>query len=156
MTEDRLSRRAFALRSARVVVSGSFLTLVLEGCGDYSSGDTATGPSSAGSPSTDIVLDLNDPQYAALKAVGGAVKVPVKGQLPLIVSHVSASTYVAFTSRCQHQGCEVPLPDASGIITCPCHGSQYDAAGKKLKGPTPRDLPRAEVSVEGERLTIKP
>ncbi len=159
MAEDRLSRREFAIQSARVVVSGSLLTLVLEGCSD-SSEDTPTGPvgngNENGSSSTTIVLDLNDPKYAALNEVGGAIKVPVSGQLPLIVSHVSASTYVAFTSRCQHDGCEVGLPDDRGVITCPCHGSQYDAEGRKLRGPTPRDLPRVEVKVEGEQLTITP
>lgn len=155
MTEERLTRRDFAIQSARVVVSGSLLTVVLEGCG-YSSEDTPTGPAedSSGSSSTTITLDLNDARYAALKPVGGAVKVAIQGDLPLIVSHASASTYVAFTSRCQHQGCEVPLPDASGVITCPCHGSQYDAAGKKLKGPTTRDLPRYTVEVQEAQLTV--
>jgi Rieske Fe-S protein len=167
MAEDRLNRREFAIRSARVVLSGSLLTVVLEGCAD-SSVDTPTGPSagtptgpldnSNGSspPTTTLTLDLNDPKYAALKEVGGAVKVPLSGRLPLIVSHVSASTYVAFTSQCQHDGCEVGLPDERGVITCPCHGSQYDLEGRKLRGPTPRDLPRVEVKVEDGQLTITP
>lgn len=148
MAEGRLSRREFARESVRVVVSGSLLTLVLAGCSSGYS-DSSTGPS----PST-LTLDLNDAKYAALKPVGGALKVAVQGSLPLIVSHTGASTYVAFTSRCQHQGCEVGLPDANGVITCPCHGSQYDLEGKKLRGPTPRDLPRYPVEVQGEQLTV--
>jgi Rieske Fe-S protein len=144
MAEDRLSRREFAQKSIKVAVSGSLLTLVLEGCKDSS-----TGPSS-----TTLTLDLNDARYAALKPVGGAVKVGVQGSLPIIISHTSTSTYLAFTSRCQHQGCEVPLPNAQGVIICPCHGSQYDREGKKLSGPTPRDLPRYTVNVQGEQLIV--
>ena len=53
---------------------------------------------------------------------------------------------------CTHLGC-VPLGDAgefgvggadkqgTGGWACPCHGSQYDTAGRIRKGPAPRNLP---------------
>ncbi len=43
---------------------------------------------------------------------------------------------------CTHLGC-VPLGDGAGEFNgwfCPCHGSQYDTAGRIRKGPAPRNL----------------
>jgi ubiquinol-cytochrome c reductase iron-sulfur subunit len=43
---------------------------------------------------------------------------------------------------CTHLGC-VPLGDGAGEFGgwfCPCHGSQYDTAGRIRKGPAPRNL----------------
>ncbi len=43
---------------------------------------------------------------------------------------------------CTHLGC-VPLGDGAGEYDgwfCPCHGSQYDSAGRIRKGPAPRNL----------------
>jgi len=43
---------------------------------------------------------------------------------------------------CTHLGC-VPLGDGAGDFGgwfCPCHGSQYDTAGRVRKGPAPRNL----------------
>jgi ubiquinol-cytochrome c reductase iron-sulfur subunit len=43
---------------------------------------------------------------------------------------------------CTHLGC-VPLGDGAGDFGgwfCPCHGSQYDTAGRVRKGPAPTNL----------------
>ena len=43
---------------------------------------------------------------------------------------------------CTHLGC-VPLGDGAGEFGgwfCPCHGSQYDTAGRIRKGPAPKNL----------------
>jgi len=43
---------------------------------------------------------------------------------------------------CTHLGC-VPLGNGAGDYDgwfCPCHGSQYDSAGRIRKGPAPRNL----------------
>jgi Rieske Fe-S protein len=72
----------------------------------------------------------------------------------LIVVRSSASTYTAFSSTCTHNGCQVPVPNASGVIICPCHGSRYDATGKVTKGPARRDLPKAAVVLQGTNLKI--
>jgi ubiquinol-cytochrome c reductase iron-sulfur subunit len=48
---------------------------------------------------------------------------------------------------CTHPGCvpggtrsNQPRGEFGGWF-CPCHGSQYDTAGRILKGPAPRNLP---------------
>jgi len=56
---------------------------------------------------------------------------------------------------CTHLGC-VPLGDAGefGGWFCPCHGSQYDSAGRIRKGPAPRNL-QVPVSAFVDQKTIK-
>jgi ubiquinol-cytochrome c reductase iron-sulfur subunit len=59
--------------------------------------------------------------------------------------------YLVMLGVCTHLGC-VPQGDLGqyGVVTpsgstggwlCPCHGSQYDTAGRVRKGPAPENLP---------------
>ena len=52
-------------------------------------------------------------------------------------------TWLVMMGVCTHLGC-VPLGNGAGEFGgwfCPCHGSQYDTAGRIRKGPAPRNLP---------------
>lgn len=61
--------------------------------------------------------------------------------------HVHAMSLV-----CTHLGCTVSVgPDG---IVCPCHGSQFDRAGKVLKGPATRALARLPVEDRGDTLVV--
>lgn len=53
---------------------------------------------------------------------------------------------------CTHLGCVVPWNESEGKFVCPCHGSQYDAAGKVVRGPAPLSLAlvNADVNEEGK------
>jgi menaquinol-cytochrome c reductase iron-sulfur subunit len=48
--------------------------------------------------------------------------------------------FVVFSNRCMHVGCPV-APTAVGF-SCPCHGGQYDEAGRRIAGPPIRPLDR--------------
>ncbi len=57
---------------------------------------------------------------------------------------------------CTHLGC-VPLGNNAGEFDgwfCPCHGSQYDTAGRIRKGPAPRNL-QVPVAKFTDAKTIK-
>jgi ubiquinol-cytochrome c reductase iron-sulfur subunit len=57
---------------------------------------------------------------------------------------------------CTHLGC-VPLGNGAGEFGgwfCPCHGSQYDTAGRIRKGPAPRNL-QVPVAAFTNDTTIK-
>jgi Rieske Fe-S protein len=44
-------------------------------------------------------------------------------------------TVKAYSTVCTHAGCQLNK-EVNGRITCPCHGSQFEAAsGKPVKGP---------------------
>jgi len=47
---------------------------------------------------------------------------------------------------CTHLGCVVPWNRAANKFMCPCHGSQYDATGKVIRGPAPQSLALARVA----------
>ena len=47
---------------------------------------------------------------------------------------------------CPHLRCVVTRND-DGTFVCPCHGSKFDATGKKTSGPSPRGLIWREVSI---------
>ncbi len=85
----------------------------------------------------------------------------------VLVARVGGKFY-AIGDKCTHMGCslsEGTLEDT--IVTCPCHGTQFDiTSGKvvtwvgrypivgKLTSFMKRDEPVYEVVVEGEKVTI--
>jgi Rieske Fe-S protein len=65
----------------------------------------------------------------------------------VVVTLGSDSTVHAFSATCTHQGCTVSAV-RDGVITCPCHGSRFDArTGAVVTGPAPRALPPVPVVV---------
>ena len=58
----------------------------------------------------------------------------------------------AYSVVCPHLGCSINV--ASGGFECPCHDSSFDATGKKLTGPSPRDMDTLETRVEGGIVEI--
>ena len=79
-----------------------------------------------------------EPYYLRPGADGAAAAAGSEGQLAA----------VAFAAECTHLGCLVNWSDFDGRYICPCHGSNYDAEGNVLRGPAPKALRRAAVSVD--------
>jgi len=46
----------------------------------------------------------------------------------------------AWSVICPHLGCAIEQNASGPGFTCPCHDSAFDAAGRRLSGPSPRDL----------------
>ena len=57
------------------------------------------------------------------------------------------------SSVCTHRGCLVS-PRDDGSFKCQCHGSLFSPAGKVLKGPAKRDLPRLAVKLDAQRHVL--
>jgi len=72
-------------------------------------------------------------------------------EVPAIVSH-SASGFMALSLVCTHLGCTVEQKDSG--FTCPCHGSQYDANGKVLKGPAQKPLRALRVEITADKHVV--
>jgi len=57
---------------------------------------------------------------------------------------------------CTHLGCVVPWVRAANKFICPCHGSQYNDEGKKVRGPAPLSLALAHTSIVDGNIAVAP
>ncbi|WP_291799459.1 MULTISPECIES: Rieske (2Fe-2S) protein [Brevibacterium] len=73
-----------------------------------------------------------------------------------VVAQPREGEFYAYSSVCPHQGCQVrQITEAD--ITCPCHNSIFSVEdGSVLTGPAESGLTPAEVTVEGDSLTVAP
>ncbi len=83
-------------------------------------------------------------------------QIPASGALVYAESRVAVmcrdGEIYALSLACTHLGCLVTV--AADKLVCPCHGSTFDHSGAVLTGPASRPLPRLEVQVRGERVTV--
>jgi menaquinol-cytochrome c reductase iron-sulfur subunit len=54
----------------------------------------------------------------------------------------------AWSVTCPHLGCAVDRRASGPGFNCPCHDSSFDADGRRLDGPSPRDLDSLSTKVE--------
>lgn len=94
---------------------------------------------------------------ASLLADGQTLVTPTPGfdGTPILVVRSSARRFVALSMQCTHEGCPVN-PPVGGIISCPCHGSQYDLDGKVRRGPAQFSLTRyiTDFDFKANQLTV--
>ena len=72
----------------------------------------------------------------------------------LVVTDGGAIESYGINSICTHLGCVVPWNAAENKFKCPCHGSQYDFTGMKIRGPAPLSLALAHAEVDGGDTVI--
>lgn len=72
----------------------------------------------------------------------------------VVVTQPAAGTFKAFSSKCTHQGCSVS-GITNGVITCPCHHSEFSVAdGSVKKGPATQPLAAADITVDGDSIKL--
>lgn len=112
--------------------------------GNGQSGATSQAPGSA-APSGRPIAALGDVPVGSAKAV-----TTPDGQ-EAIVSRQTDTEVAAFSAVCTHQGCAVKPEGAD--LTCPCHGSIFDAfTGEVKNGPATEPLPAINVKVEKDQI----
>lgn len=64
----------------------------------------------------------------------------------------------AFDDTCTHTGCSLAGGDLEGtVVTCPCHGSRFDATtGAVLRGPARRPVRSHAVTTDGDDVLVEP
>jgi Rieske Fe-S protein len=149
MEKKICSRREFIFKIGTTAAAIAVFAPVL---GSKVFGMSRSAPANAGP----ITINLTDSNFKALTQTGGALKIPntFDGGKPIIVVRSSESTVVAFSSKCTHLGCELPLP-VNNAITCPCHGAGFTAGGKVTNGPAKKDLMIFPATLEGSVITVR-
>jgi cytochrome b6-f complex iron-sulfur subunit len=112
-----IGRRTFLVQSALLAA-----TAALAAC---SAGTDPTAPDLGGT-STLVVSD-----YPALSAVGGIALVSIQSS-PFAVVRTGASSFVALSRVCPHQG-SIVNQNGTGFL-CPGHGAQFNASGTWVGG----------------------
>lgn len=74
----------------------------------------------------------------------------------LIVNPDNTIEKYGLNAVCTHLGCVVPWNNAENKFMCPCHGSQYNAQGKKIRGPAPLSLALAHCDIIDDVVTFSP
>jgi cytochrome b6-f complex iron-sulfur subunit len=97
---------------------------------------TATGPAGA-------IANTNNLQ------VGSPVYFSYPSGYPNILFKRSDGTLAAYSLLCTHVCCEVTWEPGSSVFFCACHGSEFDSAGRVLRGPAGAPLPSITLTVDG-------
>lgn len=106
-----------------------------------------------------ITLNLNLPEYIALKMDGGSLYLSDGGVRGIILYRNNSSNYHAYEANCSFQpnsACATVEVHASGLyMLCACCSSNFDfATGFPTAGPAWRPLRKYETSLNGTILTI--
>jgi Rieske Fe-S protein len=94
--------------------------------------------------------------YGSAPAAGGKLLAPAGGipngggvilsNQKVVLTNAGGAIH-GFSAICTHQGCMVNAV-SGGVISCPCHGSRFDArTGAVVGGPAPSPLPAIAVVV---------
>ncbi|MDQ1640823.1 MAG: hypothetical protein QOJ90_174 [Actinomycetota bacterium] len=151
-TETRGPHEAFMVGRRRVlglaVAAGAVGVVAACGGGsDPSSSATTTAASTPpSSPATTGPVPL---AKTADIPVGGGIVIDAQ---KVVVTQPTSGTFKAFTAICTHASCLVDSV-ANGVISCPCHGSQYSATnGAVLRTPATQPLAEIAVKVVGDSV----
>lgn len=86
---------------------------------------------------------INKEQSLNNKGPKRRIKLPIQNGVTFFEDFyiIAAGNNVkAYSTRCTHAGCLLKQ-EVNGIITCPCHGSRFDAiTGNALRGPAFKPL----------------
>ena len=87
-------------------------------------------------------------------APGRLLAIDVEGKR-MAVANVDGQ-FFAIGDRCTHRGCSLSEGELSGtVVTCPCHGGQFDLTNGEVVGGPPREsTPTYFVQVVGDEFRI--
>ncbi|WP_175410690.1 Rieske (2Fe-2S) protein [Streptomyces sp. TRM64462] len=161
---------AMTRRTAVAAAGGAGLAVVLTACGGSDSaggtGSADTAPTAgAGSPATGGGSGGSADTGSGGTGGGGGQVLAKTSDIPegggkvfgdqgIVVTQPKAGEFKAFSAMCTHQGCAVK-DISDGVINCPCHGSEFDAAdGSVKKGPATTPLAPASITVDGDSIKL--
>ena len=76
-------------------------------------------------------------------------------QKPVYIVKDSAGQIAVLSAVCPHLGCSLPWVDDKNQFICPCHKGTFDAGGKLVSGPPPRNMDALPMKVEDGTVKIQ-
>lgn len=130
-----------------------FLLIIISACSPQRSDDPVPFI-----PFVDIVVNLNLPEFIALRSDGGYVQVN-GGVRGIILYRANSSTYIAYERNCSfhpNEACATVNVHNSGLFMVdPCCNSNFNFSdGNPTGGPAWRPLIRYRTQLSGLTLTI--
>jgi Rieske Fe-S protein len=142
MSKEAISRRS--------MIGGCAIT-VAAGIGGYLVAHVKWSATTKGTP-TSYTSSNNGQFLAHLSHVPGGGGGLILAQDKVVLVRGERGTVHGLSAICTHQGCTVGSI-RNGIITCPCHGSEFNAqTGAVIQGPATRLLPAVSVVVRGRSV----
>lgn len=138
-------RRDFLTASLFTAVTAALTTA----CG-FGNGIGEDGPTAPTTLSGALAVTLS--QFPALANVGGIARVDGGKGTPIAVARTGASTFVACSMICTHQGTTVNIT-ANGFL-CPNHGAKFAADGTWIGGQTTTNLVTFPVTYDASAGTL--
>jgi cytochrome b6-f complex iron-sulfur subunit len=139
------SRREFlatCLHSiAGLAIVGSIAPLVT-GCGSNS----ITGIDSNFQATYDVSSLVSDSTALVTSGNGG-------DGFPIIIVRQSATSFIALSTQCTHESCQVDPPQGK-MIFCSCHGSKFDLSGNVMQGPARTALYKYSTTYDATARTV--
>jgi len=120
-------------------------SLVLPVCLGMLSGCSGQNPTPAPT-NVDFTLDVSS---GSLSRDGGYI---VKNGV--IVARVSASTFLAVSAACTHEGTSVQYVSSRNDFECPSHGATFSSNGKVTQGPARTALTQYNTSLTGSSRRV--
>ena len=151
--------KRFVRRDALKVGAASAVVIGLAACGSKTDTtqpavvDSAT-PSGEATPTTKFIATTTD------VPVGSAFRFtdPNSG-LPGFLLQPAAGIFLAYSSKCTHQGCVVDAYPDANAFKCGCHGAKYDLATGEpdedtAKSLTATGLAKIAITVVGDQISV--
>jgi Rieske Fe-S protein len=142
MSKDAMSRRS--------VIGGCVITVAAGITGYLVAHDKWS--AKANGTATSSTPNYNGQFLAHLSQVPGGGGGLILAQDKVVLVRGEGGTVHGLSAICTHQGCTVGSIH-NGTITCPCHGSEFNAqTGAVIQGPATRPLPAVSVVVRGQSV----
>lgn len=146
----------------RQVLTAGVAGVAIAGLAACSSSTGASGPTGTTDPTS------STPTESGSKVVATATDVPIgsvfkftdpNSGMPAYLLQPAAGTFIAYSSKCTHQGCVVEAYPDANAFKCACHGAKYDLASGEpdeatAKNLTATALAKIALTVEGDQISV--
>jgi cytochrome b6-f complex iron-sulfur subunit len=151
VTQEKRSRREFCTQAC-LGLSTAAVGSLLQGCNTFTYPTAVQGLESLSGSESGGTLVVSIDAASPLAPVGGAVIVPSSAG-PLLVVRTGADAFTALNGTCTHRVCSI-TGYANQTFVCPCHGSEFDTAGRVVSGPARVPLATHATRFSNDVLTI--